>query len=112
MDKDKIIYKYVDYIIKNSPIDDQTFIQNRYDEYSNILGVDDKLRDYFWGVKNILLTQGFIYFDDNMFFLTEKGQEAKERGGYFKYIIHKNKPLKYQRLALIVSFISIIFTVC
>ncbi|MCD8423597.1 hypothetical protein [Tenacibaculum finnmarkense] len=110
-EKDKLLYQYVDYVIQNSPIDDEVFIQNRYDGYSDSLGVDDRLRDNIYSVRNILTTQGFVYLDDDMYFLTEKGQEAKRLGGYFKYLKSKRKLSRYQKWAIILSVLAIVSTI-
>lgn len=109
-DKDKLLYQYVDYVIKNSPIDDEVFIGNRYDEYSEFLGIDDRLRDNLYGVRNILTVQGFVYLDNKMYFLSEKGQEAKRLGGYFKYIKSKQRLSTYQKWALGLSIVAILST--
>ncbi|WCC43971.1 hypothetical protein PJW08_09150 [Tenacibaculum finnmarkense] len=110
-DKDNLLYQYVNYVIQNSPIDDEVFIQNRYDEYSTLLGFDDRLRDNMYGVHRILTIQGFIYSDGEMYFLTEKGQEAKCLGGYFKYLKSKRRLSAYQKWAIFLSIIAILSTI-
>lgn len=111
MSKDKILYDYLDYFLTNAKIDDETFIENEYDRYSKKIRSDDKLRKHIFGLKNLLLTLGFIHEPvTNAVFLTEKGIEAKNAGGYYKYIKSKSKLTRYQKIALRLSIAAISIT--
>lgn len=111
MDKDKLLIGYLDFYLSNAKLDDETFIQNEYDRYSEKIGRIDPLREHLFGLKNLLFTKGFIKeVEPNMFYLTEKGIEAKLSGGYYKYLKAKNKLNKYQFWALALSMIAILFT--
>ncbi|MBE7635192.1 hypothetical protein F7642_12770 [Tenacibaculum finnmarkense genomovar ulcerans] len=111
MSKDKILYDYLDYFLTNAKLDDETFIENEYDRYSKKIRRDDKLREHIFGLENLLTTLGFIYEPEpNVIFLTEKGIEARNAGGYYKYIKSKNKLTRYQKIALGLSVTAIVIT--
>lgn len=109
--KDKILLDYLDFTLANAKIDDEIFIQNEYDRYSEKIGIDDRLRDNIFGLRHLLLTMDFVEeVETNIYYLTDKGIEAKLAGGYYKYVKSKNKLNNYQKAALALSIIAIIFT--
>jgi len=113
MDKDKLLIGYLDYVLSNAKLDDQIFLRNEYDRYSEQINVDDKLRENMFGLKNLLLTLDFVEErEPDMFFLTEKGVEVNLVGGYYKHIESKNKLSTYQKWALRFSIIAILSTIC
>lgn len=108
---EKILLGYLDYYLSNAKIYDENYIDNEYEKYSEKIGIDDPLKDYKFGLKNLLLVQNFIKeVEPNVYFLSEKGIEAKLAGGYYKYMNQKNKLNNYQKIALIFSFVALIFS--
>lgn len=112
MPKNKILIDYLDYFLTNAKLDDETFIENEYDRYSEKIGREDKLREHIFGLKNLLTTLDFICEPSpNVYFLSEKGIEANIAGGYYKYLKSKRKLNTYQKWALFLSILAIILTI-
>lgn len=96
-----ILYKYLDIIIKESEIADADNSKNiLYEKHLN--PISDEERDEYFEICEQIVSLGSklgfmkrISKEDDWFELTEKGIQAKELGGYFKYIeFIKNKELE------------------
>ncbi|MCG8252862.1 hypothetical protein [Tenacibaculum finnmarkense] len=113
MSKDKILLDYLDYFLTNAKLDDETFIENEYDRYSEKIGREDKEREHIFGLRKLLTTLDFIHEPEpNRYFLSEKGIEARIAGGYYKYLASKRKLSKYQKIALVLTTVAIISAIC
>jgi hypothetical protein len=103
-----ILYKYLDIIIIESEIAEPDNSKNiLYEKYLNPISEDE--RDEYFEICNQIVCLGSklgfiirISKEDDWFELTEKGIQAKQLGGYFKYIeFIKNKELQNKKFNIV-----------
>jgi hypothetical protein len=103
-----ILYKYLDIIIIESQISEPDICFNiLYEKHIKPFSKNDRYDDMELCDKIVILGEklGFLKSlskENDLFELTEKGIQAKELGGYFKYIESiKNKELESKKLNII-----------
>ena len=90
-EEEKVLYKYLDIIIKESSLVEENNSRNILNEkYLDSSTEHDEFFRITLGIVKLGFELGFLKYkynqDEGWFDLTEKGIKVKEKGGYFKYL--------------------------